>query len=1462
MSNCNYTIQLNNETYSFDDLAKVEEFVSNNFYRIKDLDYGSLISESVSGVNKFEESKAKLSAIIDESDGFTSEFNEHGERMIVGKGFTGINRLLNSDLAKTENGKQLISQYREDEFYKNRMPIEIAKIQSDPEFSDSDEEVIKKVAEERVKQIIEESKMLGQFGTEFHYISELFFNGNTNINDIMDKLSQKFNGRKFNQLAVQKMINFVIKTTNDIKSIHGESSVIYPEFVVHDSESKLVGIIDLLVLDQNGKTHIYDYKFSHKQATDWSNVKLNKMKYQMAFYNQLLMKKGLLTNSVTLLPIDLNAIDYQNQIINDIDTDQNQMNITSDIYKTYYQYEANRFIPVSFSDFIEESISDKDIKDELIKSFGYAIQTNLDIDGFKPIKGSDGREFFRDRTNGNKIIYLDGTPEENEQKLNDYKKTYLASENHELSMISDNIQKFLKGDDKVSRSIYFNQKTQNAFYNIFKYYKNSEWNLLKDKDLMALGIVAFENTMTGSIDFISFTSHNLDSKVKLTKGKTILGNFQDDRYLLKEKNLLDSSVKNIEGLKIAMWINSKAELFNTGKYSIGEMRVANIKMDNIQGVNANQIVDNYGRLLKYTGHKLNIKNLKYTNPYNLMLSKVISLMNNTSDEINGSSKSIVKRINKQVEGEEISDIIFEDMSSEQVLEKINLLKKLQKEIEYIDKEKLDINNEMHSLYYLIEKSIAYYNGIEIGYVEDLKNAALNESKQFSSPQNIANSTVQQFYKVLKRSTDAIGRIFNKEDENINEYLLNYFDEIGFSRTKQLLKGSLSTVYKNLWDRDSSNKITSEFRVKNPFDSKSDLTDSERKFLIKLLGTFATYKYKNEEEIIEAKNNGDYYLIPLIKAKGVNRLKQKGVINTAKNSMLNAINFNNYFENESEENRSHFKQKDSMFNQFNLQNHGNMRDDMIKEFGVDEFEQDLQTIVKTFALSHIKEKEFNKALPLVQSIRTINFIKNSGFANSVVDNLDSFMEDYIKSVIFNEKLIEEHHEKFVRIAARTKQITSVSLLGYNFSGGLRDFFQGMINNVININASSFGYKIDPNALYKAYGMLSKESPNYGKNINLIDMINSQYMMSFKDINLLAEQAMVGQNGVFTFRSEQMYMANQLADFQNRMSLFLAKMIEDGAYEAHYLKDNKLIYNWKLDDRFNIYSKGPSMKSHPDYKKQEGLYISMIRDLNEQGITDVPLKIGDDLPVAYTSSEIEGVKRFANLLHGYYDQDSKMLWQSTWIGLSVIQFRSWLKAKVDQYVLDRRTYNTGKRAQMIHSITKEPQFYDRDESGNLFITSKDTGIPVYIVEETLMEGMFTSFLTAAKTLHECKYNVKEFGKILNEDNLMKGNLKALAYDLGIFAIVTALVASIDWPELKESSPLLANVLKTTTRATDDLFFVNNIKMIVDPDSFIPSVSYVFDTMNTLSGVLIDPVRTTQKLMNQTGMLRPVSYILDEE
>ena len=155
----------------------------------------------------------------------------------------------------------------------------------------------------------------------------------------------------------------------------------------------------------------------------------------------------------------------------------------------------------------------------------------------------------------------------------------------------------------------------------------------------------------------------------------------------------------------------------------------------------------------------------------------------------------------------------------------------------------------------------------------------------------------------------------------------------------MIKGAVAPVYKNLWELKDG-KLSPDFRVKNPFDRNTDLSDSERTFLINLLETFGSFKYKDQKEVDEAISNGDYFKIPLIKAKGINRLRQKGIINTAKNSLLNAINFNNYFQNESEENRSSMTKRENMFNQFNLQRHGSMREDMLKEFGIDEFEQDL------------------------------------------------------------------------------------------------------------------------------------------------------------------------------------------------------------------------------------------------------------------------------------------------------------------------------------------------------------------------------------------------------------------------------------------------------------------------------------------------------------------------------------------
>jgi hypothetical protein len=68
----------------------------------------------------------------------------------------------------------------------------------------------------------------------------------------------------------------------ELHTVNGVKPIFKPEFVVtHDlncpikgnSQAKLMGIIDLLVIDGNGTPHIYDYKTSDKQTALWSQSK-------------------------------------------------------------------------------------------------------------------------------------------------------------------------------------------------------------------------------------------------------------------------------------------------------------------------------------------------------------------------------------------------------------------------------------------------------------------------------------------------------------------------------------------------------------------------------------------------------------------------------------------------------------------------------------------------------------------------------------------------------------------------------------------------------------------------------------------------------------------------------------------------------------------------------------------------------------------------------------------------------------------------------------------------------------------------------------------------------------------------------------------------------------------------------------------------------------------------------------
>ena len=1451
MSNCGFTLKLNNQQYHFEDQNELKQFVTNNFYRIKQADGIIDIPFSLDH-SPFLESQSKIQKMIEEAEQIKIDFDQNGDKIVDGEKYKGVSRIL--EQARSDNGQFLVSHYDEDNYIKNAMPLVIAELQLEPFNEGKSEEEIKIMAGEFLNKKVIEMRQLGQFGTYLHSVSDFYFkNGMTELNDVMQGLKEKYPDVTFNEAVVNKMLDKVKEIGNKIYKTHGDDAKIYTEFPVYDSETHIVGIIDLLVLDNKGKTHIYDYKTSHKKAYSWAKVKINHMTYQMAFYNQLLLKKGLITNSVNLIPIDLSDLDYETHVINDIDTSQPLINITSDISKTYIQYEVGKILPISLTQFINKEVGSSGVKEELEKSFGYSIQTDVDSNGLKIRTDNKGNKYFFNRLKG-RNQYLNGTDEENQQNIENYKREYAVNENNEISKMKGYIKQYKMDGAKFIEELRLTDAQKTAFEKMFAPYKDIDWEMMDDEGLDTLGIIAFQNTMTKTIDFISLTSNKIDSKVKLTKGKTILGNYQADRVLFKEKGLLESTTANIEGLKIAMWINSHMDQLNSFDCTIGEMRVATTDLYNVKGVNSKDIIRNYERLTRETGIEFKAKGLKYSNPYDLLLQKVFSVFNNeeSMNQLGSVKWNVVKNIASKLENQSIGKSFYVNLSPEQINDKIRTLIELQSMLKrQVENKEIDPTNDLSFINYLINSSLSYYNNLEISYVDDIKGAAFNESASFSSIQNIKNKSVRMMDEVFSKAKSTIDSKFNSINDDINSYLTKYFKSQNFNMPSQVLFGKTLDIYEDLWERGGDGKITDDFRLRNP-DHDNSLTEPQKAFIRNILSTFAKYRYDSDQKIADAKLSGDYYKVPLMKASGIGRLKQKGVISTIKASVQNSVNMMNFFKYEEEENRNHTKTMDSVYNQFDAQKDSKRRDEMIKELGVNEFEHDLQTIVKLYALRHITQEHFGKILPVINAIRNVNAFKNAGMATQTVEHLDQFIADYIKVNIFNQKLVDQNQETFVKIAQGAKNITSFGLLSFNFAAGIRDFLQGIMTNSVLASAKQMGYDISKAALAKAYAFMIKETPGFLKNIELIDSLNAKYGVSMMDTKMLADRAAIGQNGLFTFRGEQLYWFNTISDRYNRMSLLLARMIQDGSLKAHKIIDGKLVYNWKQDQRFNIYAKGPNYANDPEYNKQRGLYLTLIREFNNQNLTEIPLKEGDALPQAYTYHDIKVIKDFSNLIFGYYDQDSRSMFQQTWFGVAFMQFRPWLKAKLDQMVLKRGEYTIGTRKQ--GEENGQLLWFKRNEDGTEEITTENTGIPYYPMTESTMEGMLISFGRFFKNIYETK-SLGEAIKLLKEDDLMKGNLASLCGSAAIFGILSLLIGSIDWPEYKKDSPFLSSVMWTVSQAGNDMFIGNNLSQIINPQSMIPSASYLYKSAGDI-GSMVFGSKQLSTVMRDFGITRPLA------
>ena len=186
-------------------------------------------------------------------------------------------------------------------------------------------------------------KKQGELGTGWHKTMELLFSPDTQNSSaderkyMFERLAStpgtfEYNNQKneiiiflrsngvtediVNNDTLSRTIDFSVILAQKIKDLLGDQNLqFYPELNIQSplaqdvkGASYAVGTIDLLVVDSNGKSHVFDYKTSVKGYGDYDSTKKLAFAYQLASYMRILKKNGIMVSedkNAYIIPIQL-----------------------------------------------------------------------------------------------------------------------------------------------------------------------------------------------------------------------------------------------------------------------------------------------------------------------------------------------------------------------------------------------------------------------------------------------------------------------------------------------------------------------------------------------------------------------------------------------------------------------------------------------------------------------------------------------------------------------------------------------------------------------------------------------------------------------------------------------------------------------------------------------------------------------------------------------------------------------------------------------------------------------------------------------------------------------------------------------------------------------------------------------------------------------------------------------------
>lgn len=337
-------------------------------------------------------------------------------------------------------------------------------------------------------------------------------------------------------------------------------------------------------------------------------------------------------------------------------------------------------------------------------------------------------------------------------------------------------------------------------------------------------------------------------------GSTLLGAFRKNTETNKDPRILPANTKNIEALRAIAILNNIPDMFVN--YKLSNVKVLSYMNAQAELVNTEDVVHNFNELYKIVTHKnsIDIENnftnssIQFAEPFEEFYKEIMFLLSTSN---NKAISSLAKGARYDL-----------------VENKLEELTKLHRKLESLDStlqknpEKIpNFKDNIEYAYYLISLGVAYYSGIKFSFDYNIPRYGIKLSDAGHMLQTILFSEGREYDKKGNKVVGFLGgSYFNTTDAMVSDdmtqlndfislahqkvrdaysavqnkivaYTNKYYDEIGRSGVEKFLIGKANVLHEVFFEPyENSNKISDNFRLKDPYDLSNDLNNPQREYL--------------------------------------------------------------------------------------------------------------------------------------------------------------------------------------------------------------------------------------------------------------------------------------------------------------------------------------------------------------------------------------------------------------------------------------------------------------------------------------------------------------------------------------------------------------------------------------------------------------------------------------------------------